>query len=674
MMLYPMIAAFALVAVAPQAAGDATLTYEPNFFAAANPRTALDMVIRVPGFTLDEGDDARGFGGNSGNLLIDGERPSTKSEPLRSILLRIPASGVERLELIRGAAAGLDAAGQAVILNVVRKARPLEGIGELEGRFLDDSARPNGSLALTYRRGPVTVDGQLSIFDQRQTFNAIESRFTPQGSLIERELERVDEPFRNYELQLGFRRKDANGAAFGLRFSGEIFRFRQRVDIDLLDSALLPIEEQLSQFEEQGQEGELTFDYEHPLGSGQSFKLVLLQNLETFSGVSDFREAIGAPEEAFSRFRNDDLSGESVLRATFSLKPAKDVTLETGLEGAYNFLESDAALLEERDGVLVTIPLPSTDVRVAEGRGEAFANANWRIGPKLRLEGGLRVEASTIRQSGDQGLTRFFVFPKPRLLLTWNAREKTQVRLLLERQVGQLDFGAFVTNTSLQDDLTNAGNPELEPDRTWSAEAALEQRWGAQGSATLRLGYDDLQAAPDLVPVLDQFDAPGNLNGGRRLRAALEANIPLDALGLKGAVLETEAFVRDNRIPDPVTGQDRRLSDDRLFQIDATYRHDVATLKTTFSGSVSWFGERESFRLEEIQKRDNNPAEVEVAIEYNGIKNTSVRFAVVNAANATFRRERFLFAGPRDTFPLERIDVRTSRNGPFGVLRVRRVF
>jgi len=667
------VAAAAAVASASPSA-DAPLVYAPEFFAQANPRTALDMVTRVPGFTLDEGGDARGFGGNSGNVLIDGERPSTKSESLRSILLRIPAAGVERLELIRGAAAGLDAAGQAVILNVVRKPRPLEGVAELESLFFDDAARPNASLAMTFRNKGAVIDGQFSVFDELQSFNAVETRSTPQGALFEQEIERLLEPFRNYELQLGFRRKYPDGRAFGLRFSGEIFRFRQGVDITVLDGALALAELQRSDFEERGREGELSFDYEIPLGAGQSFKLVALENLGRFESGSDFREAIGGPEEAFSRFLTSDVSGESVLRGTFSLRPAASVTLETGLEGAYNFLESDVSLLEETNGVLTPIPLPSTDVRVAEGRGEAFANANWKIGAKLRLEGGLRIEASTIRQSGDRGLNRFFLFPKPRALLTWNVREKSQIRVLLERQVGQLDFDDFVTTTSLQDDLTNAGNPELEPDRTWSAEAAFEQRWGEQGSATLTLGYDDLQAAPDLVPAFGRFDAPGNLDGGRRLRAELETNIPLDPLGLKGAVLETEAFVRDNRIPDPVTGRDRQLSDDRLFQIDATYRHDLAALKTTLSASVSWFGERTSFRLEEIQNRDNNPPELEASLDYNGIRNTTVRLAVVNILNTRFERERLLFAGPRDAFPLEQIDRRTSASGPFGLLRVRRVF
>ncbi|MEO0365881.1 MAG: hypothetical protein AAF265_10345, partial [Pseudomonadota bacterium] len=45
--------------------------YERAFFARFNPQTALDLVERLPGFTLDQGNEnLRGFGGAAGNVLI----------------------------------------------------------------------------------------------------------------------------------------------------------------------------------------------------------------------------------------------------------------------------------------------------------------------------------------------------------------------------------------------------------------------------------------------------------------------------------------------------------------------------------------------------------------------------------------------------------------------------
>lgn len=66
----------------PAAAPSDTALFPPSYFTAYNPVTASDMVSRIPGFELRDGDDRRGFGGTAGNLLINGERPAPRLQPL----------------------------------------------------------------------------------------------------------------------------------------------------------------------------------------------------------------------------------------------------------------------------------------------------------------------------------------------------------------------------------------------------------------------------------------------------------------------------------------------------------------------------------------------------------------------------------------------------------------
>ena len=99
----------ALAQTAPDTtAQSGVLVYQADFFANARPNTAYDMIGRLPGFTFDNGNSARGFAGTAGNVLIDGQRPTSKTDDLQSILQRIPASDVERIELIRGGARGIE--------------------------------------------------------------------------------------------------------------------------------------------------------------------------------------------------------------------------------------------------------------------------------------------------------------------------------------------------------------------------------------------------------------------------------------------------------------------------------------------------------------------------------------------------------------------------------------
>ena len=106
--------------VVPTSTSADRVIYEAAQFAQFNPQTALDMVSQIPGFSLDGGEERRGFSGAVGNVLIDGVRPSTKSQGVGGILSRIPASQVVRLEVLRGAAVAGDASGQSILLNVVR--------------------------------------------------------------------------------------------------------------------------------------------------------------------------------------------------------------------------------------------------------------------------------------------------------------------------------------------------------------------------------------------------------------------------------------------------------------------------------------------------------------------------------------------------------------------------
>ena len=84
-----------------------TTSYDAAYFAQYAPRNALDIARQVPGFALDLGNlNTRGFAGAAGNVVINGARPSSKSETLETTLARIPANRVTRVEIVPGALYG----------------------------------------------------------------------------------------------------------------------------------------------------------------------------------------------------------------------------------------------------------------------------------------------------------------------------------------------------------------------------------------------------------------------------------------------------------------------------------------------------------------------------------------------------------------------------------------
>lgn len=101
-------------------------TYTPADFAQFAPRTAYDMLSRVPGFSIKEEDEERGLGDATGNVVINGQRISGKSNDVVTELSRIPADTVERIDIVEGESLKIPGlTGQ--VANVIVRSRGISG-------------------------------------------------------------------------------------------------------------------------------------------------------------------------------------------------------------------------------------------------------------------------------------------------------------------------------------------------------------------------------------------------------------------------------------------------------------------------------------------------------------------------------------------------------------------
>src|SRR5688572_19322706 len=96
---------FATAQEAPAAstAVEGTRTYTPEYFTRYAPRNALDMLEQVPGFVIRQAVQERGLGQATGNVLLNGQRLSGKSNDVITQLSQVPAGNVVRIEIRDGA-------------------------------------------------------------------------------------------------------------------------------------------------------------------------------------------------------------------------------------------------------------------------------------------------------------------------------------------------------------------------------------------------------------------------------------------------------------------------------------------------------------------------------------------------------------------------------------------
>ena len=656
--------AIAQTSAAPAGASpQAVLVYPASFFASSNPGTAYDMIQRLPGFTLDVGDlESRGLAGAAGNVLIDGSRPSSKSDNVAEVLTRITADSVERIELIRGGAPGIDMRGRAIVANVILKRRPKTEIVAEGNAYLYDNGEtgPSGKLSYTRRNGDRTTEASVfATNDRGNTTHGTRTRTTPSGAPLQRAaLDTVDR-YGSYDARGSIQRPLFGGK---LQANVVLDYFRQRDTQTTTIRAGSGNDERVDEGSSYPN-GEAGFTWTRE-AARSTFELTGLQRLNR-NGYHGLFDSAGSE----SAFASRATGGESVLRATDTVRRGGAWTFEGGGEIAYNFLDSHSDYAE--DGVVV--PLPNATVRVSELRGEGFVQAIWNPAPKLTINATMRVEVSRIGQSGDVDRSRSFLYPKPKLLVTWLPRDGHQLRLRIEEEVGQLDFGAFAASTDLALGTISGGNADLRPSHSIAAEAVYERRFWKKGVFELTARHTELFDVIDSIPLAGGFNATGNIGHARSdvVRGAL--TLPFDRLGLKDGLLKLNAAYRQSRVTDPLTGVSRTLSYQQAFECNVGFTQDLKGGHFSFGFEHGCEVARvTAYRIDEVRTA-RAPPFAYVYGQWKPKSDLTLKLELGNLVNGSSATLRDVYAGPRDVAPLLFREERATRRGRYAYLQVRKV-
>lgn len=660
---------------APTSTADRTV-YEAAFFAQYNPQTANDMVQQVPGFTLSNGDGRRGFSGAVGNLLIDGIRPTSKSQGVGGILSRIPANQVLRIEVLRGAAVAGDASGQSTLINIVRT--PNAGSGTWSTGFEYTSrqvAAPRAEVSYSGRNGQVEWGVGGSVFSQYRDLPGWRSIYDEPSDTL---LYTVDTP-----SPRDFREVALNGnIAFPLlggRLSatGQVdwWRFHAVSDY-VFNDAGGAFDSSLNTHFKEGQRQpnfEIGLNYDRDIGPW-TMALVGLVHRDYY-GSDEYDTAFEtqpAPATTFISQNLDRETGESIVRGSLA-RSFGNHRVEFGGEGAYNSL--DQSLVFAVNGT--AIPIGNSNVLVEENRAEFFAVDTWRPNDRWTLESRLAWETSTLTFTGDTNDEVPLDYWKPSIQLSRNIGESNQAHVRVYRDIGQLNFDDFVSAAAIADQLISGGNPELVPQTQWIAELGIDWHFGdAALSATLAQHW--ISDAADVVPlsftvscsptptpgcgVPQHFDGPGNIGDATATSLDVNYSTPLNWL-LPGARVNVIGYWWDTDVIDPTTGQHRILSNRPETQLEVDFRQDIRDWKVAWGINFFKQGEQQAYRFNEIDTSEEGPW-VDFFVETTALPNNmKLRLWAANFMNGEVHRDRRFF-NQDDGFgsSLGRNGINTSRD------------
>jgi hypothetical protein len=633
--------------------------YEAATFAQYAPRTALDIARRVPGFNLDLGNnDVRGFGGAAGNVVINGARPSSKSESLESILSRIPASSVTKVEVGPGDLFGAEYAGKSQVLNIV-----MSTAGGVDGnvsaslrRLYTGTIVPNGSASALIRKGASTI----SLSANAGNFLGHEEGTDTLFNLATGERLEYRRKFNSY-----FDRNPNVSASWALeRAPDKAIRINGRWSARRFD---LQQDNRVSPANGPQRDDTLIQDYSNPVFeiggditrplAGGAIKFIALatrrkrDNFDTYIARDGLLEDDPTEVGGFEQTQTGT-AAETIGRLVWSRQDLGGFSFEAGGEAVLNALDSTVELfLIEPGGGRTRIDLPIDDAKVEEKRGELFVKVGKSLTPNFRADGGLTFEYSDLTVSGDTSAERKLKFFKPNLTLDWKPGNDWHTQLAIRRTVAQLDFFDFISVAELSNDRVNAGNENLVPQRAWEFRLTVDRPILGKGLAKVELGHDLISLLQDRVLVFDDdgnaFDAPGNIGTGKRWFGRLTLDAPLPQLW-SGLRVKFEGMVQRTRVEDPVNGRMRDFSGYYpAWEWSLDFRRDSGK----FSYGLEFFDRARFtfFRTDEFDTMPNDGPYAEAFVEYRPDQRWAIRFDVDNLRNSHGLRERDIFLPNRDS-------------------------
>ncbi|MGV6861797.1 MAG: TonB-dependent receptor domain-containing protein [Putridiphycobacter sp.] len=125
--------------------------------------TALDALQNVPSITVDVDGNVSLRGSANVTILIDGRPSSLSGGSRQGVLTSIPASSIEKIEIITNPSAKYDPDGMSGIINIVLKKNKLKGFNGSVEAGVGNGINYNGSVNLAYRNDKFNMYGSYSI-------------------------------------------------------------------------------------------------------------------------------------------------------------------------------------------------------------------------------------------------------------------------------------------------------------------------------------------------------------------------------------------------------------------------------------------------------------------------------------------------------------------------------
>lgn len=461
-----------------------------------------DALRNVPSVEVDVNGNVSLRGDANVTILIDG-KPSGRfrGEGKGLALQSLPASQIERVEVITNPSAAFNPEGSAGVINLVTKKDARPGLNGTVRANVGTDDRQNGGISVTRKDGPVTLSGDLflrhdssrQIFEGDRTFQDPAGagvvnqtrRFTTEGS-VELVVARVG---------LEYDPDDKTRITLEADHHGILFDTRQDEQLRQFVTGAPPrvAQDSLTAFRQNRENTEVSLGVRRKWADDHEFSASLSRERiiedRVRPNVRSFLTPPGLP--VFENGDNENRFWATRLKVDYAQPMPGKAKLKLGY--AYDGDDNDYQLTFFRGvgaGPIGVDPTRSNLFRFDQQVHAAYATYERPLG-KLAALAGLRLEATQIDlDQMTQGVKaeNDYVRLYPSLHLSYPLSEAQQVRASYSRRVQRpqaQDYNPFRVYADPQNFFQ--GNADLKPQVTDSFEAGYQYR--KSGTVLLATAY-----------------------------------------------------------------------------------------------------------------------------------------------------------------------------------------
>jgi outer membrane receptor protein involved in Fe transport len=491
--------------------------------------TATDLLANIPSILVDA-EGGVSIRGKSPLILVNG-----RNSNLGANLDRIPASSIERIEIINNPGAKFDADGEGGVINIILKKNTKQGTNgafALSGGY-GAHERFSGSFLLNHHPGNtnfgLAYDNRIGsrtrkIEAEREDFFADDGHYLKQDRFDERK--EITHNFKfnadhttsrkdvlSFEAIYGYD-NDWNYETLNSRFSDKSGNFNNG-NIRISDER--PIEHNL--------EGSLNYTRKF----SNDKKLLTAGISHSYGNETENTAIESTPVDAsnspagnpyYQRTRNAELTNITNLRLDMAFPLAGSSFLDAGYKGIIRAVNADFDYEYELNGNYIPDPLYSNVFDYKEQVHAIYTTYRSSFGrdEKWKYELGIRLEQMMNKGESDKALSSFsnsFFNFFPNLNISRKFQSGSMIKFNLGRRINRPWLGRLNPFIDITDSLNPyGGNPNLIPELVNTAEFGWGHDWdkiSLNANLFYRKGRNTILPYTTLLPGGITFTQPQNI-------------------------------------------------------------------------------------------------------------------------------------------------------------------